>query len=444
MSTIFYLERPGLPPLTAEDLGPALFCEGSVFLWKEHHIPFFSDSRCWGYDVSIPEGSFYRSGFRSDEPFSLQSWEAVCTLASDGACVEIIRIVSEAPLLLECVRYLGVDAADDSPCPPSFEEFYVYHTEGDGVVVTDYNGPDDTILIPARLNGRPVLRAELEDWLLPQGCTAFIVSKEVEAVDVRFDDVWDLTRLELPDSVRLLSPPDHIASTRWFLRQPAGQPVYLGGYYCGTPDPNGQFTGELILREGTVGVASCADFRCYRTSITFPDSLTRIGTCAFMYCPCLETVSGGKNLDQVGDCVFWHSEHLTLEERLRPLFPGVPSPLPGRCRAYPAGGPLHAAGRSFSHISAVQAKAAGGERSRDCYGQPTLSLRRCDPQILTGHGTPFIEQFWYLHGPMGLTQITTDSSGRVLLVWDGIPLTAIPGEFRDRVSGLFFTSGPEK
>ena len=488
MSTIHILSRSDLPMLLAEDFGHAVFCGGIVYPWRETVLSFYTDSRAWGYDIPVSAGAWVRTSWEEEAGFLLQKTDCTYTMSEPNSRIDVIYADETG---LDCIRYRGRDAAEPEEEHYAPEDDFLCHLEGNAMVIDGYVGDPAQILIPAVLSGHPVCRVLLGDGFLPDMCETLLVSEGVRELDVRFDDNYRLRRLEVPDSVKLLSPPDKLAFTRWFRDQPR-QPVYLCGWYCGTPGGGAGRNTELVIRDGTLGIAGVADFRCYWGRVHIPDSVTCIGDCAFAFAPCLEEVRLPENLSYLGAGAFQSCDrlqHLRLPDGLTApvdafglcqclrevsmpaacwtdapsYFPACPTillrdggterrvtrntaphPVTGTLCAYSQEGPLVAAGRIYSGMSKVVFKKMPGDGNyRDCFGNRVLHVRQQDKQLYTMDGGPYWEQRWYLMGPRGLTEILLDDLEHNYMVYDGIPLSEVPKRFRRRVEEVFFKDRPE-
>lgn len=314
MSNRYFLHEHNL---SFEDFGFAVYCNGVVYSWIHRPLSVRSGPLSWGHTIELSGGCYVRTNyFRSSDPgYHAEPFEFVIDDVDD--IVEIIEVDEDYPGGMRFIRYTGVDVAEDIQYTdhPLLNDRLCYRREDDGIVIDDWSGDDETILIPAYIDGSPVIRVDFDDTFLPQGCETFIVSEGVRQVDVCFDDNIFLARLEIPNSVELLAPPDQVNFNFWFFNQPKDQPVYLCGYYCGTPNEGRGQSSELIIRDGTIGIAGCADFRNYWHSVYVPDSVTYVGRSAFALSHRLEHLRLPDTIKTMGESAFMTCEQTTEEAK---------------------------------------------------------------------------------------------------------------------------------
>ncbi len=114
-----------------------------------------------------------------------------------------------------------------------------------------------------------------------EGLTSLTTGNSVESFGTRaFYDCSGLTLFTIPNSVTSIGG-SAFYGTGWYNNQPDGI-LYLDGWCLG---PKGLPTGELIINEGTKGIADFAFKNCSGlTSVTIGNSVTNIGNGAFSGC----------------------------------------------------------------------------------------------------------------------------------------------------------------
>ncbi len=136
------------------------------------------------------------------------------------------------------------------------------------------------------------------------GLTSIVIPNSVTSIGRQaFAYCTGLTSIDIPNSVTAISS-YAFYNTAWYDNQPDGL-VYAGmvAYrYKGTM-PSGT---NMTLREGTLGIAICAFMECTGlTSIVIPNSVTEVGILAFMDCPDLTSIvveSGNPRYDSRNNC----------------------------------------------------------------------------------------------------------------------------------------------
>ena len=118
----------------------------------------------------------------------------------------------------------------------------------------------------------------------------------------------NLTSIIIPKSVNKIGQ-DAFMHTGWFKTQNDGV-LYLG---CNCLGYKGQApTGKLQIKEGTIIIGDNAFFGCKGlTSITIPNTLTRIGGHAFYRCSGLKIIAISKSISEIGSCAFSDCNSLT-------------------------------------------------------------------------------------------------------------------------------------
>ena len=123
-----------------------------------------------------------------------------------------------------------------------------------------------------------------------------------------FKGCSNLTSITIPESVTSIG---HSAfeNTGWYNNQANGL-LYLDNWLLGYKGDKP--VGELIITEGTKGIAGAAFYECSsQTSVTIPNSVTYIGEYAFMNCSGLTSVTIGNSVTQIGYAAFCYCSGLT-------------------------------------------------------------------------------------------------------------------------------------
>lgn len=134
-----------------------------------------------------------------------------------------------------------------------------------------------------------------------------------------------VTSIKIPNSVTSIAHGAFSNST-WYSNQPDGC-LYLDNWLIGYK--GNELKGDLIIEEGTRGIADKAFERCTGlTSVTIPNSVTSIGESVFSYCSGLTSVTISNNVTSIGELLFYFCTSLTsiyIPDRITEI---------GRCAFY--------------------------------------------------------------------------------------------------------------
>lgn len=431
--------------LDYEEFTQGLACGGRAFTWKRRYLSL-GGAEGGALVIRAPAGSYARLGGAGE--FRYSSRTRAFRLDAPDLRLCVVRVLGTSPLELDCREFRTVLEGDSySESSPEDE---LGRREADGGLCIDSCGWAGAVLIPAELDGKPVRRLSLGPDSLASGCRALIISEGIAEVSLDFANAKELTRLDFPGSARLVSSPTGIQQTNWFRRRPWGEPVYLGGWYCGTPGGGAGGEGVLKLREGTRGVAREADFHSWWRSISIPDSVEYIGGCAFASSCCLEELRLPRRCD-MGKYAFIHAPRLNAKEKR------------GRIRAFPERGPITVCGRVYRDTSEL----CSGCEGWDVWGYPVRYFRLDDPNspysperrsswyihLLSGErlelelpgwssggdrlGTRCLH-LWYFAGPDGLAEVFNDPMLGIVLVTEGLS----PGQIAEPLRSLLESDPP--
>lgn len=155
--------------------------------------------------------------------------------------------------------------------------YYVYTSIDDPEfgysAIYQYNGTSEDVIVPDALGGFPVI-----------DIVSFSTVKELEN---------DIVSIKFPNTLMYFANPD-LDNTTWYSNQPDG-PVYTGTVlykYKGTAAPG----TELIIDEGTMGIACEAVDDDNITSIIMPNSLYFIANRGIHGCKSLNNIKISANL----------------------------------------------------------------------------------------------------------------------------------------------------
>jgi len=144
------------------------------------------------------------------------------------------------------------------------------------------------------------------------GCTSLtsvtIPNSVTTIYDDAFNDCLELTSINIPNSVTYIGW-GAFSNTGWYNNQPEGI-LYLGNLLLGYKGVKP--TGELFIKEGTVGIMTGAFFDCDGlTSITLPNSIISICEDAFAGCSALTSITIPNGVKFIGPGAFSNCRGLT-------------------------------------------------------------------------------------------------------------------------------------
>ena len=181
------------------------------------------------------------------------------------------------------------------PTTPNAEEDFIVELtkDGTGAVVKGYNGKSGEVYIPATIQGLPVKEVRLNNGavtavVVSDGCTSASISGE------------NIKYISLPDSVTEYEGLQRTSITEFEV--PAGVKVVNK-----LPE-----TLEKISFRGAP--EEIEDWAFYPNTkiktITLPDSIKKIGYCAFTGCKALESINFPASLEEIGSEAFCQNNNL--------------------------------------------------------------------------------------------------------------------------------------
>ena len=184
----------------------------------------------------------------------------------------------------------------------TFGDFeYIYNETLGGIEITKYIGSDETVSVPAEIDGEKVVKIgqkaffgcrELKSVTLPDGVT--------EIADYVYNGCIELTSVRLPDSVTSIG---------------------VGAFECCYK------LTDIEIPDGVTEIAYHTFLDCSElTSVTLPDSVTTIGRSAFGGCEKLTDIEIPKNVTYIGKSAFYNCnsiKNLVIPEGVTVIEEGV-------------------------------------------------------------------------------------------------------------------------
>lgn len=475
----------------AENFGEAVVCQGHVALREIEELTINDASgQCWGEYIRAEAGSYDCAECRTID-------RDMCWCIDDeGAKVELITIKELFPMRLDYRLYVGCGPLrhKEKPGKHSYKYIANFRTrpikdEKGKLEICCVEDDRELILIPGFFGGNKVKRVDLTGCKLGS-CRTLIVDANVEELIVDFYDAHRLERIEIGHNTKIIGGPGFINFTPWFKNQPKG-PVYLSGWYCGSNGDVDMGQSKLVLRDDCIGVAPNADRHSYWKKIVFPPSVKTIGSYAFSYMRCLESIEFSEGLETVGDTVFWncpriqqlylpdslskpgrhsfdlmqslkrasmlsstyHDDEFFLSYcdeiiirnkpkggvKIRPR-PWPSMPVNGQLTAYAKGRTIYVSGRAYRSAAQLTTEHIGESFSLDyldSYGNKVRFLDFYDKALVDSRGRFYNEKRWYIQDENGITEICRERHDTVFLVHEGLSYEDVQPNYREYVADLF-------
>ena len=167
--------------------------------------------------------------------------------------------------------------------------FSYYISNGKEVHITKYNGSDANVVIPAYIEGKPVVKLVSSSFFGNTTLESVTIPETVTDIDgVVFKDCVNLKTVNATDNIQSIGI-SAFANTAWYLNQPNGG-VYLGKIYYRYKSVMPENT-SVVIRDGTIGIAECAFYgQTGLVSVVLPEGLYSIDSWAFENCSELRSI----------------------------------------------------------------------------------------------------------------------------------------------------------
>ncbi|NBX29107.1 leucine-rich repeat domain-containing protein [bacterium] len=216
----------------------------------------------------------------------------------DGGSPDLLLVSYDASsVLVGSGRAIRIEAVEPT-------EAFAYTSDDTGVTITGYFGEDASLVIPATLDGQPVVGIAALAFAGNDAIESVFIPASVTSIgDGAFAFCSALQFFEVdPDNDSFLSWGGELYASRL--------ETYPSGSYA-VPDvlvaiaAGNSFVTDVIVREGVAGIAPLAFAGAEGIeSVVVEGSVTRIGARAFEGCTGLRTIDLSRNLAELGSGAF--------------------------------------------------------------------------------------------------------------------------------------------
>ena len=185
----------------------------------------------------------------------------------------------------------GVEESDVEAAGDSTQNTYGnfgYEEYNGGIRITDYTGTEDSVSVPAEINGKKVIVIAPEVFAWHNELKSITLPEGLESIGYRFIAGTRITSLTVPSTV-----------------------TECDNNYGRHGITEGSSLETLIFADGTKTIPRCfcykGDYGSYNYTlqhIEIPESVTEIGEKAFDGCAALEEIEIGKEISRVGNSAF--------------------------------------------------------------------------------------------------------------------------------------------
>lgn len=195
---------------------------------------------------------------------------------------------------------------------------FAYSTSLGAITITGYSGTNDSITIPATINGYPVTGIGSGAFADDTTVTNVIIPGSVTNIgDFAFKGSG-LINVTLPASVISLGESvfglcDSLTNISVSATNPAysslGGVLFDKGQHTLIQYPGGSTAGDYTVPSGVTAIGDDAFYGTFEVgNVTIPNSVTSIGDDAFAYCGALNAVYFGGNAPSVGSFSFYDTD----------------------------------------------------------------------------------------------------------------------------------------
>ncbi|MBR4093083.1 MAG: sigma-70 family RNA polymerase sigma factor [Oscillospiraceae bacterium] len=209
---------------------------------------------------------------------------------------------------------------------------YEYSEEIDGMIITDYNGEEIELIIPAEIDGKPVKEIGEEAFEKCKSIQTVVIPKNIETIgNGAFQYCTNLKEITIPDSVSSIGNRAFKYCKNLEGVTIPDRVTYLGSYTFYSCEKLEKISlsdnitqiekstfehcrnlKEIIIPDGVKKIDELAFQECESlTKINIPYGVTSIGSMAFEYCTNLKEVVMPDGVKGIGSAAFNDCENLT-------------------------------------------------------------------------------------------------------------------------------------
>lgn len=224
---------------------------------------------------------------------------ALSVLMMSGAAIAEVGTLAATSLPAYAVSY-------ETP-----ESNFSYFISNGSVFITKYKGTDTNVIIPSRIEGKPV--TGLNDYSFadnPSIISVTIPETVTEIESYAFKNCINLETVNVTDNLSEIGT-NAFYNTAWYLNKPNGS-VYLGRMYYRYKSVMPANT-TVVIKDGTYGVAESAFYgQTGLVRVILPEGLYSIDSWAFENCSELKSIYMPKSVKSFGAQMFKGCNDITI------------------------------------------------------------------------------------------------------------------------------------
>ena len=206
---------------------------------------------------------------------------------------------------------LKIEIADftEGPVEETPAEDFTRSTDASGITITGYNGTATDIVIPAMINGKPVIRIGNLAFYNKTALTSVVIPEGVTTlVEGAFYGCTNLNSVTIPSSVTSIETSAfQDCSSLTSVTIPDGVTSISNNTFYGCTNLKSVTIPSTVISIGTWALRNCAALE----SVDIPESVTSIGDNAFEGCETLASVTVPATVTNVGKNLFQNCAGLT-------------------------------------------------------------------------------------------------------------------------------------
>jgi PKD repeat protein len=186
---------------------------------------------------------------------------------------------------------------------------FTYTSDGSSITITEYTGSDGIVIIPAEIEGLPVITIGASAFADCSGLTTVSIPDSVTTIgDSAFSDCSGLTTLSIPNNVTSIGYYAFQGCSGLTTLNIPNNVTSIGNYmFQGCSGLTTVSIPENVTSIGTRAFEDCSGL----TTLSLPNSVTSIGNGAFADCFGLTTLSIGSGVTYIGGSAFSGCSALT-------------------------------------------------------------------------------------------------------------------------------------